>query len=111
MIFCEAKAGVPRADFSKCLSAEGLDFAEGYVRPLYLQPTYQQKCLFKHGYPFSAVENKETYQEYLLGTCPVAESLHFEKVMLSEHIRPPQDQTDLHDITNVLDKLALPSAS
>lgn len=82
-------AGVSRREFVNALSHEGVPIGAGYVRPLYLQPLYQKKHLFKEGYPFNAPPNSGTIQEYSKGTCPTAEQLHFESLLILEHIRPP----------------------
>ena len=94
-----------REKIIELLNAEGLLFYQGYTKPLYLQPIYQNKIAFKHGYPFSAQENKNLNQNYILGTCPIAEDLHFNKLVISEHIRPPQTLNDIDDIENVFKKV------
>jgi len=103
MTFNEEVAGISRSHFSSLLKAEGIPLSEGYVRPLYLQPLYQQRHLFKHGYPFTAPPNVGTYQDYSFGICPVAEDLHFHKLLASEHIRPPHS---LHDISCFIDAIS-----
>ena len=55
--FISEKAGLNREDFVTAVNAEGIQFYEGYSKPLYLQPLYQRKHLYKYGYPFSAKEN------------------------------------------------------
>lgn len=94
-----------RNEFIDAVNAEGLLFAKGYVRPLYLQPIYQQKRFFKHGYPFSAKENHETSQNYSIGECPNAEDLHFNRLVTSEHIRPPNSLDDVKDIIDIFEKV------
>ncbi len=98
-------AGHKRNIFTEALNAEGMLFYQGYVCPLYLQPIYQKKLLFKHGYPFSAPPNKDCAQEYKQGTCPVAERLHFEEVLINEHIRLPHKISDIESIDDALKKL------
>ena len=70
-----------------------------------MQPLYQKKVLFKHGYPFSAVENKSCTMEYDKGTCPNAEKLHFEQMIINEHIRPPNTKADMLDIIKAVKKV------
>lgn len=94
-----------REEFVKTLNAEGVVMYQGYVKPLYTQPLYQQKMLFKHGYPFSAPENKECYQNYSLGICPNAEQLHFKEMLINEHIRYPHNLEDMKDIVNIFEKV------
>ena len=40
-------AGVNRNEFINAVNAEGILFYQGYSKPLYLQPLYQKKHLFK----------------------------------------------------------------
>ena len=66
----------------------------GYVRPLYLQPLYQQRathCSF----------NCEKYKgqvDYSKGICPVAEKLHFEELITHEYLRPGMTKSDLDEV-------------
>jgi perosamine synthetase len=106
MRFDSGPAGCSRKEFVDALNAEGLMMAQGYVRPLYLQPLYQRKHLFKNGYPFSAPENLNLRQAYDAGTCPVTERLHFQELISSEHIRPPHDASDIDDILKAIRKVA-----
>lgn len=94
-----------RNEFVDAINAEGLLFAKGYARPLYLQPLYQQKKFFKNGYPFSAKENLQSNQNYSKGLCPNAEDLHFNRLVTSEHIRPPHSMDDVEDIINIFEKV------
>jgi len=95
-----------RNEFVSAVKAEGVMFFQGYVRPLYLQPIYQRRQAFKHGYPWSAKENAESDPHYSKGTCPIAERLHFEEMMINEHVRPPHDEKDITDIIDALTKVA-----
>ena len=89
------------------INAEGAGFAQGYVKPLYLQPIYQKKTAFKNGYPFSAKENVGLNQNYALGCCSVAEELHFKKLLTTEFVRPPHTSEDIRDLINIFRKVAL----
>lgn len=85
------------------LNAEGCYFFSGY-RPLYLQPVYQQKKMYKNGYPWSAVENKSIQTNYHLGSCPNAEKLT-EITFTNEHIRPPNGPLDIEDLGKIFSKV------
>lgn len=104
--FRQATAGVTRDAFASALSSEGIKIYQGYVKPLYLQPLYQRRVLFKHGYPFSAPANVGTQQNYSLGECPIAERLHFEELVVFEHIRPPSTGKEVEDILTAIEKVA-----
>ncbi|WP_239651734.1 DegT/DnrJ/EryC1/StrS family aminotransferase [Neosynechococcus sphagnicola] len=97
--------GLPREQLVAALNAEGMSFYQGYVKPLYLQPLYQQKQAFKHGYPFTAPENQGIQTNYYLGACPNAEILHFEQMVLNEHIRLPHTPGDMNDILIAIEKV------
>ena len=98
-------AGTNRDTFTKALNAEGINFFQGYVKPLYYQPLYQNKHLYKHGYPFTAPENKDCNMDYSIGLCPNAEKLHFEQMLINEHIRLPHSKEDINDIIKAVNKI------
>lgn len=98
-------AGCDRSEFVNTINAEGFLFYEGYTRPLYLQPVYQRKILFKNGYPFSAPENQNSEHSYHEGICPVAEKLYNHQMVINEHIRPPNKMEDINDIVRVFEKV------
>jgi hypothetical protein len=87
------------------VNAEGILFNQGYVKPLYYEPVYQKKQLFKNGYPFSASENQGCRMNYSKGICPNAEKLHFDEMIINEHIRPPQLKNDISDIIKSINKI------
>lgn len=74
----------------------------GYVKPLYLQPLYQQRathCSF----------NCEKYKgvvDYRKGICPTTEKLHFEELFTHEYMRPGMSKTDIDDVINAFHKVA-----
>ena len=104
--FLPETAGTSRAEFVRRLQTEGVVLEEGYVRPLYLQPLYQRRQLFKHGYPFTAPANQGARMEYERGTCPNAEKLHFEQMLISEIIRPPHGAEELPGMIRGIEKTA-----
>ena len=75
MRFIKEEINLDRKQFISILEREGILWAGGYTPPLYLQPIYLQKHLFKFGYPFTAKENIGLGQEYKKGLCPIAERL------------------------------------
>ena len=70
-----------------------------------MQPVYKNRKLFKNGYPFSASENRLCFQNYEKNLCPNAEKLHFEEIIINEHIRYPHNQSDIQDIIIGMNKL------
>ena len=106
LLFEESSVGVSRSTFVSAVNGEGALFYEGYVRPLYLQPVYQQKVLFKHGYPFSAIENQGSVADYREGLCRTAETLHSLKMIINEHIRFPHTLEDIDELAMCVEKVA-----
>ncbi len=98
-------AEINRSDFVEAVNAEGILFYQGYTSPLYMQPLYQKKLLFKHGYPFTAPENSECYMNYENGICPNTETLHYHEMIVNEHIRHPHNKQDIDDIIKSIEKL------
>jgi perosamine synthetase len=103
--FLSEIAGIKREEFIKAVNAEGVIFFQGYVKPLYTQAVYQKKHLYKHGYPFSAIENKSCRMEYNIGICPNAEKLYFDQMIINEHIRLPNTEEDIDEIINCFKKI------
>ena len=101
----EGIAGEKRDNFVKALNAEGALFYQGYTPPLYLQPLYQRKTLFKQGYPFNAPVNKGTTQRYEKGTCVNCEALHYSRMIINEHIRLPNQEEDIDDLVEIIKKV------
>ena len=103
--FLPEKTNISREEFVEALNAEGMLIYQGYTKPLYLQPVYSRKHLFKNGYPFSAPENRDCRMEYAKGTCPNAERLNEKEIIIIEHIRMPNTLEDMNDIIRALDKI------
>lgn len=101
----EYLGGTSRKVFCDAVNAEGILFHQGYVRPLYLQPLYQRRQGFKQGYPWAAPENRASAADYTPGCCPNAEWLHFERMIINEHIRPPHDAADIDDVITAVHKV------
>jgi perosamine synthetase len=99
--------GLSRALLVKALEMEGLCLGQGYVEPLYMQPVYQRKQAFKHGYPFAAPENRGCQMNYERGICPNAETLHSRELITCGVARPPHTQNDIRDIVKAVQKVLL----
>ncbi len=70
----------------------------GYVKPLYLQPMFQERVCFGD-YPFSLT--KRIFKE---GDCPVCEKLHHETLITHEFMRPGMKKSDLDDVIKAFEK-------
>jgi perosamine synthetase len=84
----ESIVGVPREMFAKALAAEGVPNSVGYVKPLYLLPTFQRRiAIGPEGFPFTL--SNITYPE---GLCPVVERLYKSEIL--EYFICSYDPTD-----------------
>jgi perosamine synthetase len=73
----------------------------GYVKPLYLQPIYQQRAAF-------AFNNNRFRSDvdYNRGICPVTERMHFDELITHEYMRPGMSKADLEDVVRAFEKVA-----
>ena len=94
----ENKIGIPRDLFCEALKAEGIPFAAGYVKPLYLNPLYLERRAF-------AFEHYKGNTKYEKGICPIAEKLHEKDVILTEICRAPTTIEDMQDIITAIKKI------
>lgn len=111
MTFDQRRAGVDRKRFIDAVKAElprtlmredsDVLLAGGYVRPLYLQPMYQERiAIGRDGWPFTLTSR--TYQK---GMCPVTERLHEQELMTHEMFRPPMTERDLDAVADAFVKV------
>ncbi|MFA6963153.1 MAG: DegT/DnrJ/EryC1/StrS family aminotransferase [Patescibacteria group bacterium] len=113
--FDEAKAGVTREKFIEAVKAElapielreteGVKIGTGYVKPLYLQPIFQQKIAYgDKGCPWKCAFYNDDVS-YQKGICPVTEKMHYELLVTHELMRPPMTRDDLDDVANAFKKV------
>jgi perosamine synthetase len=102
-------AGVDRNKFVEALKAEIPSavlretaplIGAGYVKPLYLQPIYQKKAAWAFN---SALCKSEL--SYELGTCKVAEQMHFHELITHEYMRPGMTEKDMMDVVDAFAKV------
>jgi perosamine synthetase len=109
MKFNKAIAGIERNTFVDAVKAEiptailretAPLIGAGYVKPLYLQPIYQQKAAWAY--------HPELYKhevDYKQGLCPVTEQMHFQKLITHEFMRPGMTKADMTDVINAFEKV------
>lgn len=103
--FDAGMAGMSRGEFVKALAAEGIPFVGGYTKALYELPIFKTRTAFTKGYPWSAPENKASAPRYEKGTCPVAEKLHGETMLMNLYLCHPQTEEDVDDIIAGINKV------
>jgi dTDP-4-amino-4,6-dideoxygalactose transaminase len=86
-------AGVDRRRLVAALRAEGVPCAEGYARPLYLQPLYRAEWPGKDG---------RTYGE---GLCPVAERLYERELFYHQYLYEALREPWLEEICHAFEKV------
>jgi perosamine synthetase len=97
-IYDETQTGIPRKLFAEALQAEGIPLGVGYVKPLYYSPLFQERRAF-------AFKHYKGNARYDAGLCPVAEELHFKKLLLIPVVRPPATTQDMDDIVLAVEKI------
>jgi dTDP-4-amino-4,6-dideoxygalactose transaminase len=107
--FNKTIAGIQRNKFVDALKAEIPSavlretaplIGAGYVKPLYLQPIYQQKASWAY-HPALYKGNVD----YSPGICPVTEKMHFEVLFTHEYMRPGMTKDDMMDVVNAMEKI------
>lgn len=112
VIYDETVFGVPRNTFLRAVAAElpkpkfwdTTPFAEGYVKPLYLNPVYQKRiAIGRKGFPFNC--NPGVTYEYPKGLCPVVERLYEKELLLSPLVREGMSLADIADFADAVEKV------
>ena len=96
--YMESKTGVPRDKFIAAINAEGLNFAGGYVTPLYYQNIYRSN---KHWVLKEFAPNVDYYEN----SCPVVERLWKNELITTLDIRKPYTAEDMKDIVRAFEKV------
>ena len=85
--------------------SEGVNIGSGYVKPLYLQPIYQERIAYGYlGCPFTCPHYQGTLN-YAKGICPICEKMHYEVLITNELIRPPLTASDLEHVAEAFKKV------
>ena len=99
------KTGLSRELFVRALAAEGIGFAGGYVRPIYLEPMYQKKRIYKNSsFPFNLLfsDREKNYQK---GSCPVAEHLFEKELVMTGLCRYPLTLREMDQVVAAVEKV------
>jgi perosamine synthetase len=101
----ENAIGIPRDTFIKAINAEGVPFGAGYVRPIYLDPLYQQKIAYgRKGCPFTCNFYSGDIN-YRKGDCPVAEMMYEKELISTSICRYPHTKKDIDDAAKAFGKI------
>jgi len=84
---------------------EGVRITAGYVRPLYLEPLYQNKIGYgAKGCPFKCPMYKGVV-EYKKGICPVTERMHEKELFMHDLAHAFMKRKDLDDVVKAFEKV------
>lgn len=87
--------GLTRDKLLSAMSAEGFSMSEGYVKPIYLLPVFQNKKAFNNTqFPF-VYEKYSGNPNYKKGICPVAERLYEKELTLTDICQYPYTKKDV----------------
>jgi dTDP-4-amino-4,6-dideoxygalactose transaminase len=104
--------GISRKAFVESVNAElppvtvweQTGFVEGYVKPLYLAPMYQQKiAIGRAGFPWSV--NADVEYDYSKGICPIVERMHYHELIYTPLMREPLTESDIDDFVSAIKKV------
>ena len=93
--------GLHRNEFVKAVQAEGVPLVAGYVKPIYLEPLFQNRIAFG-SYPFD-LRPDITYEP---GLCPVAERMYYTELMYSDIVHDRYEPDALQDFIRAMHKVA-----
>jgi dTDP-4-amino-4,6-dideoxygalactose transaminase len=83
--------------------SEGVKIGAGYVKPLYLQPLYQNRIAYgNNGCPWKCNDGSVSYER---GTCPVAERMYNDILITHEMIYPALHESDMDDVISAFEKV------
>jgi perosamine synthetase len=106
--------GISKEEFMKRLDAEGIKMKVddtrhvppigGFVKPIHLNPIFQEKTYLKYGYPWTYKEwnGQVSYEK---GICPVVEDLWQNSLIAINAIYPPITKSDIDDIADAIIKV------
>ena len=98
MRYKKLDSGVSREKFVEALNAEGINFACGYVPPLYKQDIYRSN---KHW----VIRDYASHIDYENPGCPVVERLYGEELIATLDIRAPYDMEHMKNIVTAIKKV------
>jgi perosamine synthetase len=101
----EKKLGVSRKTIAAALAAEGYPVGEGYQKPLYWLPIFQEKRMYaRTQFPFVSSEFPSGVS-YDMGMCPTVERLFSSEMLTTTAILPPNTKECIDGFVNALKRI------
>lgn len=104
MHYDEQVCGLPRDLFVRAVRAEGIELRQGYVRPIYWEPLFQQKIAFGKGFPFIS-EFYDAEINYERGLCPATEAAHEKGLIFGKFCRWPLTEAHMDEVVQAFEKV------
>tara|TARA_B100000686_G_scaffold350972_1_gene448395 strand:- start:828 stop:2162 length:1335 start_codon:yes stop_codon:yes gene_type:complete len=120
MKYKEEEINLPREIFVKAMNAEGISLGFGYVLPLHLQPFFQlhsqENYAGYEGYGLGAFKKEYSKDwkknnllnksvDYRKGTCPIAEDMHFKKILTTDICKFPNTENEVEEMVKAIEKI------
>lgn len=97
--------GLSRERFVEAVRAEGIELRQGYVRPIYWEPMFQQKRAFSKGqFPFVS-EFHDASVSYDRGICPSAEAAFERELIFGNFCRVPLTEAHMDQVVAAFHKV------
>jgi len=105
MRFHKDAIGISRTSFVSAMQGEGISISEGYVRPIYLEPMYQNMMGYgEAGCPFRCPMYSGEV-DYSKGLCPTAERIHFEEIITTDICKYPNTEHEVFEFVKAAKKI------
>ncbi len=102
-----SKTGLSRNELVNSINAEGIPLTMGYVKPIYLEPLFQQKIVFgDKGFPYScSCYGDLSNISYQKGICPTVEKIESEQIIHTNICRAGINESDVDDVIRAFEKV------
>ena len=105
IIFHEEKIGIKRSLFVQAMKAEGISLLGGYMKPVYLEPMYQNRIVYGNkGCPFTCPFYGK-HVHYKEGLCPNAERLYFKEMITTDICKYPNSEKEVNEFIEAVNKI------
>jgi perosamine synthetase len=101
-----ARLGLSRHQLSVALQEEGVQLAEGYVKPIYLYPMYDDRVRQQTRGLGAGVWHPREGQKYQRGLCPVTERMHYDELITTAICRADLTREDALEFVRAVEKCA-----